>query len=74
MIAGSNPNLDRSEIKYGTEYRVEWFSPPYISKDRPEILDVVQKVAFDKVFILTVRQPSIDSGISSIQGEFSFLV
>ncbi|THH09352.1 hypothetical protein EW145_g2082 [Phellinidium pouzarii] len=24
MIAGSNPNLDRSEVRYGTEYRVEW--------------------------------------------------
>lgn len=38
MIAGSNPNLDRSEIKYGTEYRVEWLSPPYMTLTRPEIV------------------------------------
>ncbi|TFK54735.1 copper radical oxidase [Heliocybe sulcata] len=36
MIAGSNPNLDRSEVKYGTEYRVEWFRPPYMRGERPE--------------------------------------
>jgi hypothetical protein len=35
MIAGSNPNLDRSEVEYGTEYRVEWLSPPYMQKNRP---------------------------------------
>lgn len=71
MIAGSNPNLDRSEIKYGTEYRVEWLSPPYISQDRPEITDAIQKVAFDKEFILTVKRPSIDLGNVNIQGEES---
>ncbi|PCH37880.1 hypothetical protein WOLCODRAFT_96037 [Wolfiporia cocos MD-104 SS10] len=37
MIAGSNPNLDRSEVEYGTEYRVEWLSPPYMNADRPTI-------------------------------------
>ncbi|KZT26562.1 copper radical oxidase [Neolentinus lepideus HHB14362 ss-1] len=36
MIAGSNPNLDRSEVKYGTEYRVEWLRPPYMRGERPE--------------------------------------
>ncbi|KAI0082827.1 copper radical oxidase [Panus rudis PR-1116 ss-1] len=37
MVAGSNPNLDRSEEKYGTEYRVEWINPPYIGMERPVI-------------------------------------
>lgn len=69
MIAGSNPNLDRSEIKYGTEYRVEWLSPPYVSQDRPEITDAVHKVAFDGEFTLTVTHPGVDLGDSSIQGE-----
>ncbi|TRM62545.1 glyoxal oxidase N-terminus-domain-containing protein [Schizophyllum amplum] len=32
MIAGSNPNLDRSEMRYGTEYRVEWLAPPICSR------------------------------------------
>lgn len=36
MIAGSNPNLDRSNEEYGTEYRVEWLEPPYLrSPHRP---------------------------------------
>ncbi|KAG1762490.1 copper radical oxidase [Suillus occidentalis] len=35
LVAGSNPNLDRSAVKYGTEYRVEWVGPPYMKKDRP---------------------------------------
>lgn len=35
MIAGSNPNLDRSSVKYPTEYRVEWLSPPYTAALRP---------------------------------------
>lgn len=30
MIAGSNPNLDRSSVVYGTEYRVEWLRPAYM--------------------------------------------
>lgn len=72
MIAGSNPNLDRSELKYGTEYRVEWLSPPYISQDRPEITVAVQRVAFDEEFTLTVRLPSGDLGNPSIQGEEIF--
>jgi hypothetical protein len=40
MIAGSNPNLDRTEIEFATEYRVEWLSPPYITATRPEISDL----------------------------------
>ena len=35
LIGGSNPNLDRSDVRYGTEYRVEWLSPPYIAMQRP---------------------------------------
>ena len=50
MIAGSNPNFDRSEVAYGTEYRVEWLRPPYMNKQRPVIeaaprtLDFAQRV------------------------------
>ncbi|KAF5373689.1 hypothetical protein D9758_000766 [Tetrapyrgos nigripes] len=40
MIAGSNPNLDRSEERYGSEYRVEWLRPWYmgLGRSRPEII------------------------------------
>lgn len=49
MIAGSNPNLDRSSMKYGTEYRVEWLSPPYIDQDRPEITSSPKKLRFGEI-------------------------
>lgn len=39
MISGSNPNLDRSEVTFGTEYRVEWLGPPYLKKERPVIAE-----------------------------------
>ena len=55
MIAGSNPNLDRSEVKYGTEYRVEWLNPPYMSQDRPQITKSLQKIDFDENVQLTVK-------------------
>ncbi|KAF8969726.1 copper radical oxidase [Flammula alnicola] len=58
MIAGSNPNLDRSEVKYGTEYRVEWLSPPYMSQERPKITNMVSKVDFDESFKLNIKVPS----------------
>lgn len=46
MIAGSNPNLDRSEVMYGTEYRVEWASPPYMTQERPVISGMPSRMGF----------------------------
>ncbi|CAA7271472.1 unnamed protein product [Cyclocybe aegerita] len=61
MIAGSNPNLDRSEVKYGTEYRVEWLNPPYMSQERPSITKKVQSVPFGKNFTINVHYPAGDA-------------
>ncbi|KAJ7709615.1 copper radical oxidase [Mycena rosella] len=58
MIAGSNPNLDRSEVMYGTEYRVEWLGPPYMTKARPQIANGPKQLGFKKMAVLTVRLPS----------------
>ena len=58
MITGSNPNLDRSEVKYGTEYRVEWLSPPYMSDDRPTIASALNKIAFGQTVTLLVQIPA----------------
>ncbi|KAL0066472.1 hypothetical protein AAF712_006515 [Marasmius tenuissimus] len=57
MIAGSNPNLDRSEVAYGTEYRVEWLDPPYMRKSRPEILGLktVETMPFGKRMNIRVK-------------------
>lgn len=67
MIAGSNPNLDRSEVKYGTEYRVEWLSPPYMSVDRPKISAVPRKFGFGKTVHFSLSLPSSLQG-ANVQG------
>lgn len=57
MIAGSNPNLDRSEVEYGTEYRVEWLEPPYMKMDRPRVMDVPKKLGFGKLVKMGLYLP-----------------
>ncbi|OBZ69282.1 Galactose oxidase [Grifola frondosa] len=59
MIAGSNPNLDRSELKYGTEYRVEWLSPPYMSKARPQISEEVPPIGWSEQVTISVTLPLV---------------
>jgi hypothetical protein len=54
MIAGSNPNLDRSAEKFGTEYRVEWLAPPYFGMERPQIKGHVEKIRFGEAIKLDV--------------------
>lgn len=58
MIAGSNPNLDRSEVKYGTEYRVEWLCPPYMSGDRPSIVNAPKQIDFNHTTELKIQLPN----------------
>ncbi|KAI0780635.1 copper radical oxidase [Trametes elegans] len=58
MIAGSNPNLDRSSLKYGTEYRVEWLGPAYMKQERPQILSGVPALlGFGQKVDLKMRLP-----------------
>ncbi|KAF8599754.1 copper radical oxidase [Ceratobasidium sp. AG-I] len=57
MIAGSNPNLDRSTTAYETEYRVEWLKPDYMVKPRPEFSGLPEDVYFGKSFELDVKLP-----------------
>jgi len=63
MIAGSNPNLDRSEVMYGTEYRVEWLNPPYMTMPRPKIKSAGAKLGFGKTFKLHVDFPIINKSV-----------
>ncbi|KAF8637421.1 hypothetical protein AX17_002916 [Amanita inopinata Kibby_2008] len=58
MIAGSNPNLDRSELEYGTEYRVEWIEPPYMAKGRPEVLNRVEKIGYGEIVHFKIKLPT----------------
>ena len=57
MIAGSNPNVDRSEVAYGTEYRVEWLRPPYMNKQRPVIVAAPRTMDFAQRVEMRVTVP-----------------
>lgn len=57
MVAGSNPNLDRSEVEYGTEYRVEWMEPPYMNLERPSFNATSKILGFGKTIHLEVKLP-----------------
>ncbi|KAJ7219548.1 copper radical oxidase [Mycena pura] len=70
MIAGSNPNLDRSEVKYGTEYRVEWLKPPYMTMARPQITNKTNTtihLEFGQQAKLTIELPAGLQNISDIK-------
>ncbi|KAF8136438.1 glyoxal oxidase N-terminus-domain-containing protein [Boletus edulis] len=58
LVAGSNPNLDRSEVKYGTEYRVERFQPPYMTADRPIITQLPHNIYYAQPLEIDVIIPS----------------
>lgn len=66
MIAGSNPNLDRSDVEYGTEYRVEWLLPPYMSAMRPLYSNAPTSISFGKTFVISI---SVASNADEIQGK-----
>lgn len=69
MVAGSNPNLDRSELKYGTEYRVEWFQPSYMTVERPVFVDELKIIGFGQEVELKVKFQSTTSPSTDIKGE-----
>lgn len=55
MIAGSNPNLDRSTREYGTEYRVEWLSPSWLeSAGRPTINNAPSNLLYGSSFDMDI--------------------
>jgi hypothetical protein len=68
MIAGSNPNLDRSTTTYQTEYRVEWLWPDYMFVTRPTYTGLPAKIGFGANFNLAITIPA---GAVNIQGMYS---
>ncbi|KAJ7224940.1 hypothetical protein B0H12DRAFT_1149823, partial [Mycena haematopus] len=58
MIAGSNPNKDVSTIKYPTEYRLEFFSPPYMNVARPSYTGLPATINYNVTFNLAVTLPA----------------
>ncbi|KAJ7589706.1 glyoxal oxidase N-terminus-domain-containing protein [Mycena floridula] len=58
MLAGSNPNNDVTTVKYPTEYRLEFYSPPYMSQPRPTYTGLPATVNYNVNFVLTVQLPT----------------
>ncbi|KAJ3517317.1 hypothetical protein NLJ89_g578 [Agrocybe chaxingu] len=58
LIAGSNPNrLVVNGTKFGTEFRVEYLNPPFMSLERPAMANVPAKIAFNTPFTIDVSIP-----------------
>lgn len=66
MVAGSNPNLDVTTVKYATEYRVEWLSPSYLNHPRPTYTGLPTTVDYGTTFKLQVNLPP---GTTSVTGK-----
>jgi len=57
IVAGSNPNADVSTTKYATEYRVEYFQPPYMSMKRPSYTGKPTQIGYGQKFTLKIANP-----------------
>lgn len=53
VIMGSNPNLDYTTNPYQTEYRVEFFYPPYMFKPRPTVSGVPSDIFYGTDFVFS---------------------
>ncbi|PFH46652.1 copper radical oxidase [Amanita thiersii Skay4041] len=59
MLAGSNPNPQVINTShYPSEFRIEYLNPPYMSVERPVLLDVPKRVDFNQKFAVGVRIPA----------------
>ncbi|KAJ6621537.1 glyoxal oxidase N-terminus-domain-containing protein [Mycena sp. CBHHK59/15] len=58
MLAGSNPNNDVTTVKYPTEYRLEFYSPPYMNVARPSYTGLPTTINYNATFNLAVTLPA----------------
>ncbi|KAJ6468001.1 glyoxal oxidase N-terminus-domain-containing protein [Mycena vitilis] len=64
MLAGSNPNDDVSTVKYATEYRLEFFSPPYMNVARPLYTGLPATINYNVALNLAVTLPANTSNVT----------
>ncbi|KAK0445993.1 glyoxal oxidase N-terminus-domain-containing protein [Desarmillaria tabescens] len=64
MLAGSNPNVDVTTVKFPTEYRMEFYSPPYMAEPRPTYTGLPATVNYGEEFTLNVNLPSSATNVS----------
>ncbi|KAI0684361.1 glyoxal oxidase precursor [Earliella scabrosa] len=61
LIAGSNPNngtFISPDLKFPSEFRVQTLDPPFMSVPRPRILDMPEKIGFNKAITVPISLPS----------------
>jgi hypothetical protein len=57
IVAGSNPNADVTTTTWPTEYRVEYFQPPYYFMTRPSFTGKPAQVDYGQMFTLQITNP-----------------
>jgi len=72
IVAGSNPNGDVSTVNYATEYRVEYFQPPYMTMERPSFTGTPQNVGYGQQFTITVSNPGNAVTITAVIMDLGF--
>jgi len=72
LLAGSNPNNDVTTVKYPTEYRTEYLSPPYVTQTRPTYTGIPATINFGTTFNLSVTIPSGVSSVTVVLMDFGF--
>jgi len=63
LIGGSNPNggyvlVTDPSVKYPSEFRMEYLNPPYMTMDRPKLLNVPKKIAYNSKFTVNISIPA----------------
>jgi len=72
LVAGSNPNLDVSKIKYATEYRIESFQPPYMFTARPSFSGAPVKINYQDIFVVTVSNDGNATSFKAVIMDLGF--
>ncbi|KAF9251455.1 hypothetical protein L218DRAFT_1065016 [Marasmius fiardii PR-910] len=72
LLAGSNPNVDFSTGIFPTEYRAEFYSPPYMSQPRPTYTGLPATVNYGAKFKLSVSLPPDTRSVSVVAIDLGF--
>jgi len=72
IVAGSNPNADVTTTKYATEYRVEYFQPPYMSMRRPSFKNAPPQINYGQTFTVSVTNPGHATAITAVIMDLGF--
>jgi len=72
IIAGSNPNNDVTTRKYPTEYRVEYFRPPYMSLPRPSYNGAPQNINYGQTFTVSITNPGLATVFQAVIMDLGF--